>query len=213
MNKDKEIFEKIYAQGGVWTEFKPPKELVELVDTGKIKPCKVLDVGCGEGFYAIYLASKGFDVMGIDISENAIKLAKRNAEKQGAEIRFMAIDIIEINKIKDRFDFILEWALLHHIVPEQRPKYIKDIKRILNKGGKYLSISFNNQNPDFNAKGKNLRIVPENAKMPAGTKLYYLSFEEIKKLFEPNFSIIESKLINMTAGKKEHIGNYFLMEK
>jgi len=213
MGNDKEMFERIYDEGAVWTESKPPKKLVELVDKEKIKPCKVLDVGCGEGFYSIYLTSKGFDVTGIDISENAIKLAKENAAKQNVKIKFMPLDVADLDEINNKFDFILEWAILHHIMPEQRQKHVKNIKRILNEKGKYLSVCFNNQNPDFGAKGENLRIIPEGAKMPAGTKLYYSSFEEMKQLFEPYFNIIESKLITMTAGKKEHIGNYFLMEK
>ncbi len=214
MSKDKELFEKVYENPeAVWTEPDPPKELVELIETGKIKPCKALDIGCGEGFYAIYLASKGFDVTGIDISKNAIRLAKENAARQGVKIKFIAMNIIDLNKINDKFDFILEWALLHHIIPKQRQEYIEDIKGVLNKGGEYLSICFNNQNPDFGAKGKNLRIVPESAKMPAGTKLYYSSFEEMEQLFEPRFRIIETRLIKMTSGKKKHIGNYFFMEK
>jgi len=213
MSNDKEIFEKIYEEGAVWTESEPPKELVNLIEAGKIKPCKVLDLGCGEGFYAIYLASKGFEVTGIDIAENAIKLAKENATKQDVKIKFMPMDVSDLDKINDKFDFVFEWAILHHIIPEQRQKYVENIKEILNKRGKYLSICFNNQNPDFGAKGKNLRIIPEGAKMPAGTKLYYSSFEEIKQLFEPHFNIIEAKLIKFTAGKKDHIGNYFFMEK
>jgi len=213
MNKDKEMFEKIYENGAIWTETNPPKELIELIESGKIKSCKVLDVGCGEGFYSIYLASKGFDVMGIDISENAIRIAKENAEKQNLKIKFIPLDVANLDKIKDKFDFILEWAILHHITPEQRHIYLNKIKKILNKEGKYLSICFNNQNPDFGSKGNNLRVVPEGAKMPAGTKLYYSSFEDMKQLFEQHFHIIESKLITMTAGKKEHIGNYFFMEK
>lgn len=213
MMDDKEIFEKIYEKGAVWTESEPPKELVNLIESGKIKPCKILDIGCGEGFYAIYLASKGFNVTGVDVSEKAIEYAKENAAKQGVKIKFIAMDITDLDKLDEKFDFIFEWALLHHIMPPQRQKHVESIKRILNKGGKYLSICFNNQNPDFGVKGKNLRIVPEGAKMPAGTKLYYSSMDELKKLFEPHFHIIEAKLIKMTAGKKEHIGNYFFMEK
>ncbi len=213
MSNDKEMFEEIYEEGAVWTESEPPKELVKLIESEKIKPCKVLDVGCGEGFYAIYLASKGFDVTGIDISENAIKLAKGNAAKHNVKIKFMSLDVADLDEINNKFDFVLEWAILHHIPPEQRNKYLENIKRILNEKGKYLSICFNNQNPDFGAKGKDLRIIPEGAKMPAGTKLYYSSFEEMKQLFESHFRIIEAKLITMTAGKKEHIGNYFFMEK
>jgi 2-polyprenyl-3-methyl-5-hydroxy-6-metoxy-1,4-benzoquinol methylase len=213
MSSDKEIFERIYEERAVWTESEPPKELVNLIESGKIRPGRVLDVGCGEGFYAIYLASKGFEVTGIDISENAIKRAKENAAKQGVKIKFMPLDVADLDKIDDKFDFVFEWAILHHIMPEQRQRYVETIKRILNEGGRYLSISFNNQNPDFGAKGKNLRIIPEGAKMPAGTRLYYSSLEELKQLFEQHFRIIEAKLIKMTAGRKEHIGNYFFMEK
>lgn len=213
MSDDKEMFERIYKKEAVWTESEPPKELMELIESGKIKPCKVLDIGCGEGFYAIYLASKGFDVTGIDISENAIEIAKENAKKQNVKIKFMPLDVDNLEEIKDKFDFVFEWAVLHHIFPERRQKYIEHIKKILNENGKYLSVCFNNQNPDFGAKGKNLRTIPEGAKMPAGTKLYYSSFEEMKQLFESHFCIIETKLVTMTAGKKEHIGNYFFMRK
>jgi cyclopropane fatty-acyl-phospholipid synthase-like methyltransferase len=213
MSSDKEIFEKIYEKGAVWTESEPPKELVDLIESGKIKPCRVLDVGCGEGFYAIYLASKGFDVVGIDISENAIKLAKENAVKHNVEIKFMPMDVADLDKINNKFDFIFEWAILHHIMPEQRQKYVENIKMVLNKEVKYLSTCFNDQNPDFGAKGKKLRIIPEGAKMPAGSRLYFSSFEEIKELFEPHFSIIEAKMIKMTAGGKERIGNYFFMQR
>jgi len=169
-------------------------------------------VGCGEGFYSIYLASKGFDVTGIDISENAIKLAKENADRHHVKINFISMDVADLDKIEDKFDFVFEWAILHHIMPEQREKYVEDIKHVLNKGGKYLSVCFNNQNPDFGAKGKNLRVIPEGAKMPAGTKLYYSSLEEVEQLFKEHFHIIEAKLIKMTAGGKDHIGNYLFME-
>ena len=77
---DKEMFDRIYEHGAIWTEENPPKELIELIETEKIKSCKVLDIGCGEGFYSIYLASKGFDVTGVDISEIATNKARENAK-------------------------------------------------------------------------------------------------------------------------------------
>ncbi len=213
MNDDKEIFEEIYKNGAVWTETQPPQELIELIDSKKITPCKTLDMGCGEGFYSIYLASQGFDVTGIDISGNAINLAKENAKKQNAQVKFLQMDALDLDKLDEKFDFVLEWAVLHHIMPEDRKKYVENIKKILNKGGKYFSICFNLENPDFGMKGKKLRILPEGTAMPAGTKLYYSSLEEVKKLFEPHFKIIEEKLTKIATGSKTHIVNYFFMEK
>jgi len=125
----------------------------------------------------------------------------------------MTLNVKDLNKIRDKFDFIFEWAILHHIMPENRESYLRDIKNLLNNSGKYLSICFNNQNPDFGMKGVKLRILPEGVKMPSGTKLYYSSFEEMENLFKNNFKILDSKLIKMTAGGKDHIGNYFLLEK
>jgi len=42
-----------------WNIETPPDVLVELVESGKVKPCKTIDLGCGTGNYAIYLASIG----------------------------------------------------------------------------------------------------------------------------------------------------------
>ena len=83
---------------------------------------------------------------------------------------------------------------------------------ILNKGGKYLSLCFNDQNPDFGKPGEKIRIVPPGARMPSGSKLYFSSMDELKELFKPHFRIIESKLITLPIAKM-HIRNYFLMEK
>jgi len=213
MKSDKEIFEQIYEEKAVWTETEPPLELLNLINSGKIAPCRVLDAGCGAGFYSIYMAKKGFDVTGIDISENAIRTAKENAIKHKVKIEFIPMDISDLDKLKVKFDFIFEWALLHHIAPEIRKKYIIKLKSILNSGGKYLSVCFNNQNSDFGLKGKKLRTVPEGGRMPAGTRLYYSSFTEINNLLKPHFKTIEARLIKMTAGNKVHIGNYYLSEK
>jgi len=69
------IYRKTSLNEIPWNFESPPKELVKLVDSGKVKPCKTIDLGCGTGNYAIYLASRGFDVIGIDISPTAIKIA------------------------------------------------------------------------------------------------------------------------------------------
>jgi len=213
---DKEIFEKAYEKPGVavWTHSKPPEALIELVETGKIKPCKLLDVGCGEGFYAIYLASKGFDVLGIDISENAIKYAKENAKKAGVNIRFKVMDLRDLPELKEKFDFVLEWAILHGIAFEERQKHVENIDNLLNEKGKYFSMCFNIQDVKFTGPGKRIRIVPEGQKISSGMKMYFSPLDELKELFEPYFKMIESKVIELPgAGGRPNVWNYFLMEK
>lgn len=215
MENVKNIFEKAYEKPGiaVWTEINPPKELVELIESKKIQPCKAIDVGCGEGFYSIYLAKKGFDVLGIDISENAIKYAKENAKKAGVNIRFTAMEIGNLHKLNEKFDFIFEWTLLHQIIPSEREKYVRDINNILNKKGKYISVCFNVQDPKITGPGKKVRVISEESRGLNGCKLYFSSLDELEKLFSRYFKIIESKVIKFFRGEKNHIVNYLLMEK
>ncbi len=213
MKKVKKILEKTYEKPGVvWTETEPPEELAGLVESGKLKPCRAIDVGCGEGFYSIYLASKGFDVTGIDISAKAVRYAKENARKRGVDARFMVLDVADLSKLEEKFDLVLEWALMHLIMPTQRRKYVVDVSGILNKGGKYLSTSFNEKDTHFGEPGQRLRTVPPGSKMPAGSKLYFSSLEELEELYKPHFKIIEARTITMPVGRP-HIGNYLFMEK
>lgn len=190
MNKDKEIFENIYKTPGAgWTKAEPPKELVELVDNGNVAAYKAIDIGCGEGFYSIYLASKGFDVLGIDLSERAIEYAKENALKAGCAIRLMAMDVSSLRPLNETFDFVFEWSVLHHIMPEERRDYVEDVSRLLNEGGKYLSVCFSEESPEAPESGE------KHAISPVGTRLYYSSQDELKNclnktsgLLNPNSS-------------------------
>jgi 2-polyprenyl-3-methyl-5-hydroxy-6-metoxy-1,4-benzoquinol methylase len=126
-----------------WNIEEPPKALVELVESEKVKPCKTIDLGCGTGNYAVYLASKGFDVTGVDISSAAIKIAKENAEKKGVKCNFLVADVLgDLDEIEETFDFAYDWELLHHIFPEKRKKYIENVYGILNPRGSYLSVCF-----------------------------------------------------------------------
>lgn len=211
--EEKEILERIYNKpGAVWTNKNPPKELAELVETGKVKSCRAVDLGCGEGFYSIYMALKGFEVTGIDLSEKAISYARQNAAEAGVKIRFVNMDVTDLQKINDGFDFVLEWALMHHIMPSHRQKYVEDVSRILNNGGKYLSVCFSEKSHNFSCAGDKYR---DSGKRAPGMQLYFSSLDELKELFAPHFKIIEARTIEMPSPSHEqpHTGNYLLMEK
>ncbi|MBL7205976.1 MAG: class I SAM-dependent methyltransferase [Candidatus Aenigmarchaeota archaeon] len=209
---EKKFFDKVYENNNApWTLEKPPKQLVELIESRKIKPCKVIDIGCGDGFYSIYLASKGFDVLGIDFSERAIKNAKENAKKVGVNIRFLVMDAMNVNELKESFDFVFEWAILHGLMPKEREKYEKKISDILNEGGKYLSVCFNDQDSHLGEPGIKHRVAPSESRM-AGQELYFSSLNEVKELFSQHFKILEAKTIQMPTSKV-HIGNFLLTEK
>ncbi len=190
-----------------WNIETPPKALVDLIESGKVKPCKAIDLGCGAGNYAIYLASIGFDVTGVDISPTAIKIAKENAKEKGVKSNFLVADVLgDLHEVKGTFDFAYDWELLHHIFPEERKNYVKNVHRMLNPKGKYLSICFNEKDLQFGGSGKYI-------KTRIGTILYLSSEEELRDLFEPCFNIKELKTIEIKGKSVLHIANYAFMEK
>jgi 2-polyprenyl-3-methyl-5-hydroxy-6-metoxy-1,4-benzoquinol methylase len=68
-----------------WNIETPPAALVALVDSRIVTPCRAIDLGCGAGNYAVWLASRGFDVTGVDSAQTAIKRAKEHATKKGVK--------------------------------------------------------------------------------------------------------------------------------
>ena len=201
------IYRNMHPAEIPWNIETPPKALVELVESGKVKTCKTIDLGCGTGNYAIYLANIGFDVTGVDISPTAIKIAKENAKKKGVKINFLVADVLgDLDEVKETFDFAYDWELLHHIFPEKRKKYVENVYRILNARGKYLSVCFSEKDPQFGGLGKY-------RKTPLGTILYFSSEDELRDLFDPYFNIKELKTIEISGKFAPHLANDVFMEK
>ncbi len=200
------IYENIPLEEIPWNIETPPDALVELIDSEKVKPCKTIDLGCGAGNYAIYLASRGFDVTGVDFSPAAIKTAKENAKNKRVKVNFLAADVLgDLHEVRDIFDFAYDWELLHHIFPNKRKKYVENVHKILNPGGKYLSVCFSEKDPEFGGSGKYRET-------RLGTLLYFSSEHELKDLFEPYFNIKELKTIKISGKFVHHLANYAFME-
>jgi len=190
-----------------WNMETPPETLVELVNSGKIEPCRAVDLGCGIGNYAIYLATRGFNVTGIDISPTAINLARENAARKGAKCDFLVADLLgDIEEMKETFEFAYDWEVLHHIFPETRKKYVENVHKLLSPGGKYLSVCFSEENPQFGGSGK----VRET---PLGTVLYFSSEAELNDLFEPYFHVEEIKTMQIKGKYSPHLVIYAFLER
>ncbi|MGD0843168.1 MAG: class I SAM-dependent methyltransferase [Geobacteraceae bacterium] len=197
--------DKIYRETPLekipWNVETPPEAMVELVRSGSIKPCKTVDLGC------VYLAGMGFSVTGVDSSAEAIRLAGENAAKKKVSCRFVVADVLgDLREIPDTFDFAYDWELLHHIYPEQRETYIANVHRLLNQGGKYLSVCFSEHDTQFGSVGKYRETA-------LGTVLYFSSEDELQKLFERHFSILELTTIEISGKFVNHLANYVFMER
>jgi SAM-dependent methyltransferase len=190
-----------------WNVVEPPEILVDLVGSGKIKPCRAADLGCGIGNYTVYLAGRGFDVTGIDGSPTAIKLARENAEKKGVACDFIVADVLgDLSGFAGIFDFVYDWELLHHIFPEQRISYVENVRRILKSGGKYLSVCFSERDTGFGGSGKYRET-------SLGTVLYFSSEKELEALFSMFFTILDLKTVEIKGRFAKHLAVCVFMEK
>jgi 2-polyprenyl-3-methyl-5-hydroxy-6-metoxy-1,4-benzoquinol methylase len=190
-----------------WNNETPPPCLLELIESGKVKPCKTIDLGCGAGNNALYLASKNFEVTGIDISSEAIRIAKQHAENKKLRCNFIAADMLgNLIEISETFDFAYDYEVLHHIFPEQRNKYAENVNKLLKPGAKYLSVCFSEKDIAFGSSEKY-------RKTPLDTELYFSSEEELEALFINYFNILELKTIEIKGKTGNHLAIYALMTR
>ena len=190
-----------------WNMETPPEVLKELVESGKVTPCRALELGCGAGNYVMYLASKGFDATGVDISEAAIEIAEKSASVKGIRCTFIAADVLgALHEFVEVFDFVYDWQLLHHIFPPDRERYINNVHRLLRRDGRYLSVCFSEDSPQFGGEGTY-------RKTPLDTVLYFSSEQEMAALFEPFFIIDELKTIDVEGKSGVHRAIFALLRK
>jgi 2-polyprenyl-3-methyl-5-hydroxy-6-metoxy-1,4-benzoquinol methylase len=103
------------AVENLWAS-KPNRFLV--AEAAGLAPGRALDLACGEGQNAIWLASLGWDVLGIDYSQVAVAKAQRRAEREGVAARFVSADLVEYEPEREAFDLVL--VLYLHIPSTQR---------------------------------------------------------------------------------------------
>lgn len=92
---------------------------------------KLLDAGCGSARDAAYFVSKGFDALGIDLSEGLLT----EAAKLHPEVKTMQMSLTEITLADESFDGVWSKAALLHIDRIDVPKVLGDFYRILKPGG------------------------------------------------------------------------------
>ncbi|GAA3795503.1 class I SAM-dependent methyltransferase [Sphaerisporangium flaviroseum] len=114
---------------------KPDESLVSYVERGLLTPGRALDLGCGPGRNAIYLASLGFEVDAVDLSPAAVAWAEQRAREAEVDVRFVCGDAFTAELTPGRYDLVYDSGCLHHLPPHRRVSYRALLSRVLVPGG------------------------------------------------------------------------------
>jgi len=140
--RDAEHFEQSYQAGETpWDVGKPDFNLIQTVTSTPIEPCKALEIGCGTGDNAIWLAEQGFEVVAVDASPIAIKQATDKAAEVRARCDFFVLDILQSDVEGTPFGFVFDRGFLHIIDSDEvRTSFAKKVSGYLDAGGLWLSL-------------------------------------------------------------------------
>lgn len=116
-----------------WDIGRPQTPFVAVAD--RIGP-RVLDIGCGTGDLAIWLAEQGRAVTGIDFIEPPLVAARRKAAERGVAVNFLRMDARSVGEIPERFDAVADCGLFHTFDDAGRAAYVRELARLLEPGSR-----------------------------------------------------------------------------
>ncbi|WP_031079248.1 class I SAM-dependent methyltransferase [Streptomyces sp. NRRL WC-3742] len=141
------FWDGFYADRGKPVPFfvaKPDESLVGYVERGPVAPGRALDLGCGPGRNALYLASRGFAVDAVDLSPVAVDWARERAREARADVRFLCGDAFALpaGELDGPYDLVVDSGCFHHLAPHRRIGYLALLERVLAPGGHFVLTCF-----------------------------------------------------------------------
>ncbi|HYL14870.1 MAG TPA: class I SAM-dependent methyltransferase [Terriglobales bacterium] len=138
-----------YASGQPpWDTGVPEPLLVEFIKAGGVTPGRTLEVGAGSGTNAIWLAERGFDVLGLDVSPLATKRANDKIDGRDLSCRFATLDFLAAPVPAGPFQFVFDRGCFHVFdEPGERARFAANVAAALAPGGLWLSLIGSTEGP------------------------------------------------------------------
>lgn len=182
----------------------PDESLAGWLAGGRLHPGRVLELGCGHGRNALYLASQGCTVDAVDLSAEALGWARQRAEAAGAMVTFQNCSIFDAVIEPEAYDLVYDSGCLHHLPPHRRQSYVSLVNRALKPGGHFGLTCFRPEG------GSGLTDQQVYERVTLGGGLGYTE-DQLRHLWDrAPFSVQVLRQMAKTGGGGPHFGEDFL---
>ncbi|NOX56931.1 MAG: class I SAM-dependent methyltransferase [Planctomycetes bacterium] len=176
-------WEERYRTGQTpWDTGRPSSELQRVLKEYQIGPCRTLELGCGTGTNAVFLAERGFEVTACDVSEQAISLARQRADRANVAVQFLTCDLLELTDLGEPFPFVFDRGVYHAVRRENLAGMLAVLQRVTVPGSLWLTLAGNANDPE-----------PREGGPPQ------VRAEEICRELEPLFAIVQLREFRFDA--------------
>ena len=138
---EKEFFEEFYRNAKsreqlAWHHGEPNEQVKAAMET-RAESGSALDLGCGSGNDAVYMAKQGWDVTGVDFMPQALEMTAEYAAENNVSVRTFEADVVEWDS-DEQFDLVLDSGLMHNMDRAKIPKYKRRILDWLKPDGDFV---------------------------------------------------------------------------
>jgi SAM-dependent methyltransferase len=143
-----ELWDASYRDGSApWDIGQPQPAILRLASEGAFAGA-VLDAGCGTGENALHVASLGLHVLGVDVAETALSIAREKAAARGIDADFEVADAFQLDRLGQTFETVLDCGLFHTFNSEERRDYVASLASVTSAGGSLHVLCFSDVGPD-----------------------------------------------------------------
>jgi SAM-dependent methyltransferase len=143
-----ELWDASYRDGPApWDVGRPQPVIVRVASEGGFVGT-VLDAGCGTGENALHIASLGLPVLGVDVAETALAMAREKAAERRIEAEFAVADAFALERLGRRFETVLDCGLFHTFDGDERRRYVTSLASVTDRGGALHLLCFSDVGPD-----------------------------------------------------------------
>ena len=139
-------FDRLYRTGvsRSWDREIPPPAVISLCEgDSRLAPGRALDLGCGTGTSAVFLATHGWDVVGIDFVDRALSKARERAISASVNVTFKVGDVTRLPELAlGAFDLVLDVGCLHSLPSSERGAFVRGVSEACRRGGLFVLMTF-----------------------------------------------------------------------